>query len=144
MGSYISSGILREMLKLWLKGFKIIVLDVPLLFEAKMDKWTKPIIVVWVDPETQLQRLMSRDGTTAEEAKSRINAQMPLDLKRAKADILIDNSGSLDDLNECFREVIVQVKKPLTWTEFGLSRDGALVAFVSTFFGVVMCRKAAL
>ncbi|KAL8471438.1 hypothetical protein ACS0TY_028283 [Phlomoides rotata] len=144
MGPYISSGIFREMFKLWLKGCKIIVLDVPLLFEAKMDKWTKPIIVVWVDPETQLQRLMSRDGTIAEEAKSRINAQMPLDLKREKADILIDNSGSLDDLNECFREVIVQVRKPLTWTEFGLSRDGAFVAFVSTFFGVIVCRRAAL
>lgn len=131
-----------EVFKLWRKGCKIIVLDVPLLFEAKMDKWTKPIIVVWVDPETQLQRLMARDGTTAEEAKSRINAQMPLDLKRAKADISIDNSGSLDDLNEHFREVLVHVRKPLTWTEFGLSRDGALMAFVSVLFGVIICRKA--
>jgi dephospho-CoA kinase len=43
-----------------MKGFKVIVLDVPLLFEAKMDKWTKPNIVVWIDPETQLQRLMLR------------------------------------------------------------------------------------
>ncbi|KAL0435866.1 UNVERIFIED_CONTAM: Dephospho-CoA kinase [Sesamum radiatum] len=141
-GPYISSGIFLEVFKLWMKGYKIIVLDVPLLFEAKMDKWTKPIIVVWVDPDTQLQRLMERDGTTAEDAKSRINAQMPLDLKRTKADIVIDNSGSLEDLKEHFREVLVHVRKPLTWTEFGLSRDGALVAFVSILFGVIVCRKA--
>lgn len=107
-----------------------------------MDRWTNPIIVVWVDPKTQLERLMSRDGTTAEEANSRINAQMPLDLKKTKADIVIDNSGSLDDLNECFREALVRVKKPLTWTEFGLSRDGAFVAFVSILCGVIVCRKA--
>lgn len=65
-----------------MKGFKVIVLDVPLLFEAKMDGWTKPIIVVWVDPETQLQRLLARDRTSEEDARNRINAQMSLDLKR--------------------------------------------------------------
>ncbi|KAK6127397.1 hypothetical protein DH2020_038857 [Rehmannia glutinosa] len=142
LAPYISSGIFLEVFKLWMKGCKIIVLDVPLLFEAKMDKWTKPIIVVWADPETQLQRLMARDGTTVEEAESRINAQMPLDLKRTGADIVIDNSGSLEDLHERFRDVLVHVRKPLTWTEFGLSRDGAIVAFVSILFGVIICRKA--
>ncbi|KAL3849772.1 hypothetical protein ACJIZ3_011654 [Penstemon smallii] len=142
LAPYISSGIILEVFKLWIKGCKIIVLDVPLLFEAKMYKWTKPIIVVWVNPETQLQRLMARDGTTAEEASSRINAQMSLDLKRDKADIVIDNSGSLEDLNEQFREVLVHVKNPLTWTEFGLSRDGALTAFFSILFGVIICRRA--
>ncbi|KAK4477756.1 hypothetical protein RD792_017018 [Penstemon davidsonii] len=139
---YISSGIILEVFKLWIKGCKIIVLDVPLLFEAKMDKWTKPIIVVWVNTETQLQRLMARDGTTAEEANSRINAQMSLDLKRDKADIVIDNSGSLEDLNEQFREVLVHVKNPLTWTEFGLSRDGAITAFFPLLFGVIICWRA--
>ncbi|KAK2983779.1 hypothetical protein RJ640_017182 [Escallonia rubra] len=105
LAPYISSGILVEVLKLWMKGCKVIVLDIPLLFEAKMDKWTKPIIVVWVDPEIQLQRLMARDRTTVEEAKNRINAQMPLDKKRAKADIAICNNGSLDDLNENFKKI---------------------------------------
>ncbi|KAK4492582.1 hypothetical protein RD792_003402 [Penstemon davidsonii] len=142
LAPYISTGIFLEVFKLWIKGCKIIVLDVPLLFEAKMDKWTKPIIVVWVNPETQLQRLMARDGTTAEEASSRINAQMSLDLKRDRADIVIDNSGSIEDLNEQFRELLVHVKKPLTWTEFGLSRDGALTAFFSVLFGVIICRRA--
>ncbi|KAL3644783.1 hypothetical protein CASFOL_009963 [Castilleja foliolosa] len=142
LAPYISSGILLEVFKLWMKGCKIIVLDVPLLFEAKMDKWTKPIIVVWADPETQLQRLMARDGSTVEEAKSRIDAQMSLDLKRTKADIVIDNSRSLEDLNNHFGEVLVRVKKPLTWAEFGLSRDGAIVAFVSILLGVIICRKA--
>ncbi|KAL6564797.1 hypothetical protein OROMI_016247 [Orobanche minor] len=142
LAPYISSGIFLEVFKLWMKGCKIIVLDVPLLFEAKMDKWTKPIIVVSADPETQLQRIMARDDSTFEVAKSRINAQMPLDFKKAKADIVIDNSGSLADLNEHFREVLVHVRMPLTWTEFGLSRDGAIIAFLSLVSGVIICHKA--
>ncbi|RXH81165.1 hypothetical protein DVH24_005079 [Malus domestica] len=48
----------QEILKLWMKGCKVIILDVPLLFEAKMDKWSKPIVIVWVDLETQLRRLI--------------------------------------------------------------------------------------
>ncbi|WMV54066.1 hypothetical protein MTR67_047451 [Solanum verrucosum] len=92
-----------EVLKLWIKGCSIIVLDVPLLFEAKIDKWTKPIVVIWVDPETELQRLMTRDGSMEEEAKSRINAQMSLDLKRSKADIVIDNTSSLEALHGQFQ-----------------------------------------
>uniref|UniRef100_A0A7N2N6S0 Dephospho-CoA kinase n=1 Tax=Quercus lobata TaxID=97700 RepID=A0A7N2N6S0_QUELO len=69
-----------------------------------MDKWTKPIIVVWVDPETQLRRLMARDRASEEDARNRISAQMSLDLKRTKADIVIDNTGSLEDLNEQFKK----------------------------------------
>nr|GMC97060.1 dephospho-CoA kinase isoform X1 [Ipomoea batatas] len=106
-----------EVLKLWMKGCKIIVLDVPLLFESKMDKWTKPIIVVWVDPETQLHRLMTRDGSTQEEAKNRISSQMSLDIKKTKADIVIDNTGTLEALNEQFEMVLIQITKPLAWTE---------------------------
>lgn len=124
-----------------MKGCKVIVLDVPLLFESKIDRWTKPIIVVWVDPETQLRRLMERDGTSEEAAQNRINAQMPLDWKRSKADIVIDNVGSREDLNVNFRKVLVEVTGPLTWTEFMLSRQGAISVFVSVVLGVLICRK---
>ncbi|KAG5527355.1 hypothetical protein RHGRI_028294 [Rhododendron griersonianum] len=141
LAPYISSGIFWEILKLWMKGYKVIVLDIPLLFEAKMDKWTKPIIVVWVDPETQLQRLMERDRTSVEEAKNRIQAQMPLDLKKTKADIVIDNTGSREELNERFQRVLTHVSKPLTWSEFALSRQGAFVASILVFVGVIICRK---
>lgn len=140
LASYISSGIFLEVLKLWMKGCKIVVLDIPLLFEAKLYKWTKPIIVVWVDPATQLQRLMARDGTSEEDALSRINAQMSLDVKKTMADIVIDNTGSVEDLNENFQKALVHVTKPLTWTELALSRQGAFFSCVSIFIGVVMCR----
>uniref|UniRef100_A0A6N2M6E3 Dephospho-CoA kinase n=1 Tax=Salix viminalis TaxID=40686 RepID=A0A6N2M6E3_SALVM len=136
LAPYISSGIWWEILRLWLKGYKVIVLDIPLLFEAKMDKWTKPIVVVWVDTETQLQRLMARDRINEEDARNRIKAQMSLDLKRSQANIVIDNSGSLEDLEEQFQKVLVQVTRPLTWSEFWLSRQGTFSALVSTVIGV--------
>ncbi|KAG5568662.1 hypothetical protein H5410_064319 [Solanum commersonii] len=142
LAPFISHGMLMEVLKLWIKGCSIIVLDVPLLFEAKIDKWTKPIVVIWVDPETQLQRLMTRDGSMEEEAKSRINAQMSLDLKRSKADIVIDNTSSLEALHEQFQEVLTQITKPLTWTEFLLSRNGAFLALFSTLVSVAIFKKS--
>lgn len=106
-----------------------------------MDKWTKPIVVVWVDPQTQLRRLTERDNSTEEDARNRINAQMSLELKRNQADIVIDNTGSLEELQERFREVLVQVKRPLTWTEFWLSRNGALSAFLGVVIGVLAGKK---
>ncbi|CAN1156235.1 Dephospho-CoA kinase [Linum perenne] len=141
LAPFISSGIFYQVLKLWLKGHKVIVLDVPLLFEAKMDKWTNPVVVVWVDPATQLHRLMARDGSQEEDAQNRISAQMSLDLKRSKADIVIDNTGSLEELEEKFRTVLVQVTKPLTWTEFWLSRQGAFISLFSIIVGVVAVRN---
>ncbi|XP_021765332.1 dephospho-CoA kinase-like [Chenopodium quinoa] len=141
LAPYISSGILQETLKLWLKGHKVIVLDVPLLFEAKMDKWTKPIITVWVDRETQLKRLVSRDGINDEEANNKINAQMSLDSKRSKADIVIDNTGSLDELKKQFQNVLNVVTRPLTWSEFMLSRQGAFSAFAFVVLGVLVAKN---
>lgn len=141
LAPYISSGIFWEVVKLWSKGYKVIVLDVPLLFEAKIDKFTKPIIVVWVDPETQIQRLLARDNSSEEDGRNRVNAQMPLDVKRSKADIVIDNTGSLDDLNEQFQNVLVQVTGPLTWYEFWRSRQGVSIILASLTSGVVLCMK---
>lgn len=141
LAPYISFGIFWKIVKLWMKGYKVIVLDIPLLFEAKMDRWTKPTIVVWVDPETQLQRLIARDGQSEDDARNRINAQMALDLKRDKADIVIDNTGSLDDLNERFQEVLTEVTKPLSWIEFLFSRQGALSTLVIVTIGAITCRK---
>ncbi|KAK7396870.1 hypothetical protein VNO78_18032 [Psophocarpus tetragonolobus] len=142
LAPYISRGIFFEILKLWIKGYKVIVLDVPLLFEAKIDKFTKPIIVVWVDPDTQIQRLLARDKSSEEDARNRINAQMSLDVKRGKADIVIDNTGSLDDLSLRFQKVLVEVTRPLTWAEFWRCRQGVFTVLASVTSGVVLFMKA--
>ncbi|ESQ51186.1 hypothetical protein EUTSA_v10017203mg [Eutrema salsugineum] len=141
MAPYISTGIFWEILKQWAKGAKVIVVDIPLLFEAKMDKWTKPIVVVWVSEETQLKRLMERDGLSEEDARNRIMAQMSLDSKRSKADVVIDNNGGLDELNHQFNMVLSEIRRPLTWTEFWRSRQGAFSVLGSVVLGVLVCKR---
>jgi dephospho-CoA kinase len=75
-------------------GPGVLILDIPLLYENARADTVEKVIVVWVDPETQLRRLTERDGLTIDEARKRVGAQMPLDAKRARADHVIDNSAS--------------------------------------------------
>jgi dephospho-CoA kinase len=75
-----------------------LVLVVPLLFEANMTDLCTEIWVVYCSPEVQLERLMQRDGLSYDRAHARINAQMPLANKCQQADIVLDNSSTLDSL----------------------------------------------
>ncbi len=78
-------------------GSGVLVVDIPLLYENDRTATVEAVIVVWVNEKTQLRRLRERDGLTLEEARQRIAAQMPLDEKRARADMVIDNSGSREN-----------------------------------------------
>jgi dephospho-CoA kinase len=78
-------------------GPGVLLVDIPLLYENDRVDTVEKVIVVWVDPPTQLRRLSQRGGLSAEAARQRISAQMPLDAKRARADHVIDNSGELDE-----------------------------------------------
>lgn len=106
-----------------------------------MDRWTNPIIVLWVDPKVQIERLISRDGCSEGQAQNRINAQLALDWKKSEADIVIDNSGSLDDTKQQFQEVLMKVSEPLTWKERLRSRDGLISVVVFTAVGVLLAQK---
>jgi dephospho-CoA kinase len=78
-------------------GPGVLIVDIPLLYENNRIDTVEKAIVVWVDPETQLRRLRQRDGLSAEAARQRVAAQMPLDAKRARADHVIDNTGSREN-----------------------------------------------
>ncbi|HDI60485.1 MAG TPA: dephospho-CoA kinase [Desulfobacteraceae bacterium] len=72
-----------------------VVLDVPLLFEAGMDAGLDLVVVVDAPEAVQLERLMKRSGLSRADALARIRSQMPMAEKRRRADVVIDNSGSL-------------------------------------------------
>lgn len=78
----------------------VVVIDVPLLFETQMEKLCDQVWVVWVDRETQINRLMSRNNYNRDQAIVRINAQMSLDEKAKRADVVIDNSKSVQETIE--------------------------------------------
>ena len=76
-------------------GEKVIVLDVPLLFESGWDAMTDAVWVVYVDAAVQLRRLVERNRLPEALAKQRIASQMPLLEKKQRADVVIDNNGTL-------------------------------------------------
>ena len=93
----IRAEMLRQKEELIAQGERCVVLDIPLLFESKLFHFVDKVLVVYVDEETQLQRLMERDRSTEEEAKSRINSQLSIEEKAKKADAIIDNSGTIEE-----------------------------------------------
>lgn len=77
-------------------GVKVVVFDVPLLYEAGLASEMDKVAVVFAPPETQLKRVMARDDLDEEEARRRLAAQWPLSVKVPLADYVIDNSGDKD------------------------------------------------
>ena len=76
----------------------ILIYDIPLLIEGEWYTMMDEVWLVYVNEMTQIERLMSRNGYTREDALARINSQMRLDNKRAYADIIVDNNGTPHDL----------------------------------------------
>ena len=79
---------------------KVIVHDVPLLFEVGLDAEMDKTVVVDAPLETRVARVIARSGLTADEVRSRDAAQLPLAKKVERADFVIDNSGDQKDLTE--------------------------------------------
>lgn len=75
----------------------VIIYDVPLLYEKKMENMFDTIIVVYVDRKTQIKRIMERNKISEEGAEKRLKLQMDIEEKKKKAQIIIDNRGTLDD-----------------------------------------------
>lgn len=70
------------------------IADIPLLFEVGRERDFDVVIVTAADPETQVQRIIARDGATEAEARSRIAAQLPTAAKVARADYVIRTDGT--------------------------------------------------
>jgi dephospho-CoA kinase len=81
--------------RLMAENHPLLVFDIPLLYEGKSENNVDQVMVVYVDEETQLERLLARNSElTKEDALNRINAQMSLEEKAKRADVLIDNRGT--------------------------------------------------
>lgn len=89
----------------------IFFMDLPLLFELEYDNWFDQIWLVDVTEETQLSRLMARNTLSQEEAEKRIAAQLSLQEKRKRADVLIDNNGSLEETRQQIRVALQKLER---------------------------------
>ena len=80
------------------RGDELVVCDIPLLFERRMTEQFERIVLVDAPRAVRLDRLVRERSLRETEAMDMIVAQMPADLKRARADYVIDNDGSLTEL----------------------------------------------
>ena len=92
-------------------GDAVVVHDVPLLAESRGRAGFDVVIVVDVPPDLQLDRLVSLRGMAADQARARMAAQASREQRLAVADIVIDNSGSLDDLDRRVAEVWADLER---------------------------------
>ncbi len=93
------------------QGDGIVVADIPLLFEAGLVGEFDVVVLVDAPEEVRQERLVRDRALDPEEARSMIAAQMPSELKRARADIVIENTGTLTELNERARDVWRQLQE---------------------------------
>lgn len=112
LNGIIHPAVRKEMLRQkeeWLgKGANTVIMDIPLLFESKLQSYIDKIIVVSANPTVQKERLMARNGYSTDEADARINSQLPIAEKEKGADAVIDNNGTLNETKEQLNEILMK------------------------------------
>ncbi|WP_305880088.1 dephospho-CoA kinase [Sporosarcina sp. Marseille-Q4943] len=110
LNGIIHPAVRREMIRQkeeWLeKGANTVVMDIPLLFESKLQSYVDKIIVVSATPAIQRERLIARNGYSADEADARINSQLPIAEKELGADAVVDNNGSLEETEHQLAKIL--------------------------------------
>ncbi|HIW88656.1 MAG TPA: dephospho-CoA kinase [Candidatus Ligilactobacillus excrementipullorum] len=73
------------------KDVTLVILDIPLLFESHCERFCDSVLVVEIDPQIQLERLMSRNNLTQAEAQARVDSQMDPATRHQLADFVVNN-----------------------------------------------------
>ena len=108
---YITGEILRRIRECSDNGDKLILLDAPTLFESRADDFCEIIISVLADPDIRRERIIIRDGLTAEQAQKRMNSQLDEDFFKTHSDYIIHNNGEIDTVNEISKEVSDKIRE---------------------------------
>ena len=80
------------------------------MFEVKWEKEFDVILLVYVDRETQIKRVMERDGRTFEEVKKIINSQINLEDKKKKSDYVIDNTKKIEEVELEIEKILKELE----------------------------------
>lgn len=91
------------------RGDAFVVVEVPLLFELGMEGFFDASVLVCIDADKQVERLMARDDVTKEAARSLIKIQMPQADKLRRAEFIVENTSDLDALREKTEDVFVKI-----------------------------------
>jgi dephospho-CoA kinase len=110
---YVWDEITGYMKKAREKGERVLILDIPLLYETGWDKHTDEVWVVYAPQEVQAKRLAQRNKIAEEEALKRIASQMPMQDKLARADRVINNAGAWADTEAQLFELWEEIQKKM-------------------------------
>lgn len=91
-------------------GAAAVIYDMPLLVEKGVDQHCDLVVVVDVEAEERVRRLVEHRGLDAEDARRRIAQQIDDDVRRAAADVVIDNNGPLADLDAQVRGLVERIR----------------------------------
>lgn len=91
------------------QGAKVAVYDMPLLVEKGLDRKMDLVVVVDVDVEERVRRLVEKRGLTEDDVRRRIASQVPDDVRLKAADIVVDNNGTLEDLHAEASKLIAEI-----------------------------------
>lgn len=89
---------------------KYLFVGIPLLFEANMTDLFDKIIFIYADDDIRLKRLLLRNGYSVEYAKARLSSQMRQEEKTQKSDYVINNNGSIEELNVNIIKLFEQIR----------------------------------
>ncbi|KAJ6632869.1 Dephospho-CoA kinase domain-containing protein [Pseudolycoriella hygida] len=120
-----------DVIKCFIAGHNFVVVDLPLLFETGvMIQYCYKIITVTCEEDIQLTRLMDRNKLSEADAKKRISAQMPLELKCSQSHFVIENSGTLNDTEQQALQILeVLLESNHHWKIRGIILTTAAVFF---------------
>lgn len=111
----VQRNMLRQMDEAARNGAKVIILDVPLLFETGMDTLCDECWTLYVDRETQIRRVMERDNTGREQAEARIDSQMSTEERNARATRAIDTDRNIErtrnELSSLYNGVLKKIQQ---------------------------------
>ena len=99
------------------QGDRIVVYDVPLLFETGADKSVDAIVVVTAPPELQKQRVLTRPGMTQQKFEAIIAKQTPDAEKRARADFIVETGDGLDAARAQVRHILKTLREDSRWRD---------------------------
>ena len=105
----IGAEMLDQIQRFQQEGAAVVLIDAALLLESPATSWIRPVVVVAAAEEVQAERILQRDGLSREQALARIQSQMSEEERQARADFVIDNSGTLEDLRRRVEEVWIEL-----------------------------------
>ncbi|XP_003465716.1 dephospho-CoA kinase domain-containing protein [Cavia porcellus] len=136
----IRKEMIKETFKYFLQGHRYVILDIPLLFETrKLLKYMKRTIVVYCNRDTQLARLMKRNGLSLEDAEARVQAQLPLKDKVRMASHVLDNSGEWSNTRRQAILLHIQLERSLEYLPLRLGVLVGLAGIASLLYLLARC-----